>query len=69
VTIPKRLAMLTVIGQAIAAMQVSAAVAAMNSGGCGEYKYYRGGSCIDARGSGAGPPSYWHPSDPSRSIH
>lgn len=69
VSTPKRVVMLTVIGLAIAAMHSSIATAARNSGGCGEYRYYHGGRCVDARGSGAGPPSHWHPYDPSNSIH
>ncbi len=68
-THPSRLVMLSVIGLAITAMQASAAVAAArkNAGGCGEYRYYRAGRCVDARGSDAGPPSHWHPYDPSNS--
>ena len=68
-THPSRLVMLSVIGLAIAAMQASAAVAAArkNAGGCGEYRYYRGGRCVDARGGDAGPPTHWHPNDPSNS--
>ena len=69
VSIPKRVVTPIVIGLAIAAMQSSIAAAVRNSGGCGEYRYYHGGKCVDARGSGAGPPSYWHPYDPSSSIH
>jgi hypothetical protein len=69
VSTPKRVVVLTVIGLAIAAMHSSIASAARNSGGCGEYRYYHGGRCVDARGSGAGPPSHWHPYDPSNSIH
>jgi uncharacterized membrane protein len=60
---------LSVIGLAIAAMQASTAVAAARNsgGGCGAYRYYRGGKCVDARGSDAGPPDHWHPHDPSNS--
>jgi hypothetical protein len=66
----KRLVMLSLIGLAIAAMQASIAVAARNSsGGCGEYRYYHGGRCVDARGSDAGPPDHWHPYDPSNSHY
>jgi hypothetical protein len=60
-----RLAMLSVIGMAIATQADIAVAARNNSGGCGEYRYYHAGRCMDARGSGAGPRSYWHPHDPS----
>ena len=64
----KRFVMLSVIGLALAATQASTAVAARkNAVGCGEYSYYRGGRCVDARGGNAGPPTHWHPYDPSNS--
>jgi hypothetical protein len=69
VSTSKRIVILSVIGLAVAAIQASTAVAARNSGGgCGDYRYYRGGRCIDAWGN-AGPSSQWHPNDPSSSIH
>jgi hypothetical protein len=69
VYIVKRFVMLSAVGLAIAAMQAAAVVAASrkNALECGEYRYYRGGRCVDARGTNNGPPAHWHPSDPSNS--
>jgi hypothetical protein len=47
----------------------SAEAAAKGYGGCGEYRYYHNGRCMDARGDDAGPATHWHPNDPSNSIH
>jgi len=60
----KQLVWVTAIGAFMVATQANIAGAA-----CGLYGYRHNGKCVDARGPGAGPPSFWHPSDTSSSIH
>jgi hypothetical protein len=66
----KQLVWLSIVGTLVLVTLASIAEAARNGdGACGEYKYRHNGTCVDARGSDAGPPSHWHSYDPSRSIH